>query len=196
MNMLLSSLSSATHRQTTVTANYTSKQLLLFVFKLHYSLMPSSTGILTAVQRQTTVTAYVSSVQLLLFVVELHVSLLPSSTGIVTAVQKQTAVNAYFSNKQLLLFFFELLDSLLPSSTGILTAEQGQTCYFFTAVTAFFTVVGHCYSAALEGESNMWNVWTLGGERGRRHTLRGIVTAANDVTDIIKTRLWLPALAQ
>ena len=55
-------------RQTAVTAHFSSEQLLLFAFELQDSLLPSSTGILTAVQRQTTVTAYFSSKQLLLFV--------------------------------------------------------------------------------------------------------------------------------
>ena len=45
-------------RQTAVTAYFSSKQLLLFVFELQDSLLPSSTGILTAVQRQTAVPAY------------------------------------------------------------------------------------------------------------------------------------------
>ena len=117
--------------QTTVSDYFWNKQLLLFVFELHGSLLPSSTGILTAVQRKTSVTAHLTSKQLLLFVFELHDSLLPSSTGILTAVQRKTAVTAYFSSKQLLLFVFELQDSLLPSCTGILSAVQRQT-----AVTA------------------------------------------------------------
>ena len=86
------------------TAHFKSKQLLLFVFELQDSLLPSSTGILTAVQRRTAVTAYLSSKQLLLFVFELQDSLLPSSIGILTAVRRQTAVTAYLSSKQLLLF--------------------------------------------------------------------------------------------
>ena len=45
-------------RQTTVAAGFSGKQLLLFVFELQDSLLPSSTGILTAGQRQTAVTAY------------------------------------------------------------------------------------------------------------------------------------------
>ena len=53
---------------TAITALFQSKQLLLFVFKMQQdSLLPSSTGILTAMQRQTAVTAYFSSKQLLLF---------------------------------------------------------------------------------------------------------------------------------
>ena len=43
----------------------TSEQLLLFVFELQDSLLPSSTGILTAVQRQTAMTDYLKSRQLL-----------------------------------------------------------------------------------------------------------------------------------
>ena len=43
--------------KTAVTAYFSSKQLLLFVFELQDSLLPSSTGMLTAVQRQTAVTA-------------------------------------------------------------------------------------------------------------------------------------------
>ena len=43
------------------------KRLLLFVFELQDSLLPSSTGILTAVQRKTAVTAHLKSKQLLLF---------------------------------------------------------------------------------------------------------------------------------
>ena len=62
-------------RHTAVTAYSESKQLLLFVFVLQDSLLPSSTGILTAMQRQTAVTAYFSSKQLSLFV--FVVSLLP-----------------------------------------------------------------------------------------------------------------------
>ena len=106
----------------------------LYVFELQDSLLPSSTGILTAVQRQTAVTAYLQSKQLLLFVFELQDPLLPSSTGILTAVQRQTAVTAYLESGQLLLFVFEMQDSLLPSTTGIQTAVQRQT-----AVTAYFT---------------------------------------------------------
>ena len=64
-------------RQTAVADYFSSKQLLLFVFELQDSLLPSSTDILTAVQRQTAVTAYFSSNQLLLFVFELQDSLLP-----------------------------------------------------------------------------------------------------------------------
>ena len=81
-------------RQTAVTAYFTSKQLLLFVFELQDSLLPSSTGILTTEQRQTAVTAHLYSKhkQLLLFIFELQDSLLPSSTGMLTAVQRQTAV--------------------------------------------------------------------------------------------------------
>ena len=55
-------------RQTAVTAYFASKQLLLFVFELQDSLLPSSTGTLTVVQRQTAVTAYFAMKQLLLFV--------------------------------------------------------------------------------------------------------------------------------
>ena len=55
-------------RQTAVTAYFASKQLLLLVFGLQDSLLPSSTGIVTVVQRQTAVTAYFTSKQLLLFV--------------------------------------------------------------------------------------------------------------------------------
>ena len=58
----------AVQRQTAVTACFKSEQLLLFVFALQDSLLPSSTGAMTAVQRQTAVTAYFSSKQLLLFV--------------------------------------------------------------------------------------------------------------------------------
>ena len=54
-------------RQTAVTANFSSYQLLLFVFALQDSLLSSSTGILTAVQRQTAVTAYFTTKRLLLF---------------------------------------------------------------------------------------------------------------------------------
>ena len=43
--------------QKAATAYLKSKQLLLFVFELQDSLLPSSTGMLTAVQRQTAVTA-------------------------------------------------------------------------------------------------------------------------------------------
>ena len=43
------------------------KRLLLFVFELQDSLLPSSTDILTAMQRQTAVTAHLKSKQLLLF---------------------------------------------------------------------------------------------------------------------------------
>ena len=63
-----SDILTAVQRQTAVTAYFTSKQLLLFVFELQDSLLPSSTGILTAVQRQTAVTAYFTSKRLLLFV--------------------------------------------------------------------------------------------------------------------------------
>ena len=66
--------------QTAVTADISSKQLLLFVFALQDSLLSSSTGILTAMQRQTSVTADISSKQLLPFVFEMQDSLLPSST--------------------------------------------------------------------------------------------------------------------
>ena len=99
-------------RQTAVTAYLKSKQLLLFVFELQDSLLPSSTGILTAVQRQTAVTAYLKSKQLLLFAFELQDSLLPSSTGIMTAVHRQTAVTAYLKSKQLLLFASEVYAAL------------------------------------------------------------------------------------
>ena len=91
---------------TAVTAYFTSNQLLLFVFELQDSLLPSSTGILTAAQRQTAVTAHLKSKQLLLFVFELQDSLLPSSTGRLTAEQRQTAVTAYLKINQLLLFVF------------------------------------------------------------------------------------------
>ena len=79
---------------------FSSKQLLLFVLEMQDSLLPSSTGILTAVQRQTAVTAYFSSNQLLLFVFELLDYFLPSSTGILNAMQRQTAVTAYLKSKQ------------------------------------------------------------------------------------------------
>ena len=86
-------------RQTVVAAYLKSKQLLLFAFELQDSLLPSSTGILTAVQRQTAVTAYLVSKQLLLFVFALHDSLLPSSTGIMTALRRDTAATAYWKSK-------------------------------------------------------------------------------------------------
>ena len=44
-----------------------SNQLLLFVFDLQDSLLPSNTGILTAVLGQTAITAYITSNHLLLF---------------------------------------------------------------------------------------------------------------------------------
>ena len=53
-------------RQAAITAYFTSKQLLLFVFELQDYLLPSSNGILTPVRGQTTVTAYLTSKQLLL----------------------------------------------------------------------------------------------------------------------------------
>ena len=90
--------------ETTVTAYLTSEQLLLFVFELQDSLLPSSTGIITAVQRQAEVTDYLKPKQLLLFVFELQDYILPSSTGILTAVQRQTAVTDYLTSKQLQLF--------------------------------------------------------------------------------------------
>ena len=58
----------AVQRQTAVTAYFSSKQLLFFVFELQESLVPSSTGILTTVQRQTAVTAFLNNKHLLLFV--------------------------------------------------------------------------------------------------------------------------------
>ena len=69
-------------RQTAVTADLKSEQLLLFVFELQDSLLPSGSGILTSVQRQTSVTADLKSKQILLFVFDLQDCLLPSSTGI------------------------------------------------------------------------------------------------------------------
>ena len=49
----------AMQSQTAVTASFlSSKQLLLLVFELQDSLLPSSNGILTPVQRQTTVPVY------------------------------------------------------------------------------------------------------------------------------------------
>ena len=54
-------------RQTAVTADLKSQQSLLFVFELQDSLLPSSTGILTAMQRQTAVAAYLKREQLLPF---------------------------------------------------------------------------------------------------------------------------------
>ena len=54
----------STVQKPAVTAHFSSNQLLLFVFELQYSPLPSSTGILTAEQRQTAVTAYFSSKQL------------------------------------------------------------------------------------------------------------------------------------
>ena len=135
-------------RQTTVAVYYYGKLVLLLDFALQDSLLPLSTGILTAVQRQTAVTAYLNSKQLLLFVFELRDSLLPSSTGIMTAVQRKTAVTAYLKSKQLLLFVFELHDSLLPSSTGILTTVQRQTevtAYFSSNTLLLFTIYMNLY---------------------------------------------------
>ena len=63
-------------RQIAVTAYLQSKQLQLFVFELQDSLLPSSTGILTAEQRQTAVTAYLQSKQLLLFVFAIEANFL------------------------------------------------------------------------------------------------------------------------
>ena len=51
---------------TAVTAYFSSKQLVLFVFELQDSLLLSSTGLLIAVQRQTTETDYILGKQLLL----------------------------------------------------------------------------------------------------------------------------------
>ena len=108
--------------QTAVTAYFSSKPLLLFVFDLQDSLLPSSTGILTAVQRQTAVTAYSKSKRLLLFVFKLQDSLLPSSTAILTAVQRQTAVTGYSKSKQLLLFGFDdHTNKIYPSKHEMLT---------------------------------------------------------------------------
>ena len=61
-NKLMIYVCAAMRRQIEVAAYFTSKQLLLFVYKLQDSLLPSSTGILTAVQRQTAVTAYFTAV--------------------------------------------------------------------------------------------------------------------------------------
>ena len=58
-------LTGTVQRKTAVTYYLKSKQLLLFVFELQDSLLPSSTGIPTAVQRQTAVTAYLKSKQLM-----------------------------------------------------------------------------------------------------------------------------------
>ena len=69
-------------------------QLLLLVFELQDSLLPSSTGILTAEQRQTAVTAYFSSKQLLLF-----------AFGFVL---KSNSRNWLVASKQLLLFDLQL----------------------------------------------------------------------------------------
>ena len=58
---------SAMLRQTAVNIYFTSKQLPLFVFELRDSLLPSSTGILSAEQRQTAITAHFTSKHLQLF---------------------------------------------------------------------------------------------------------------------------------
>ena len=60
-------MSSAVQRQTAVTAYFSSEQLLLFVFELQDSLLPSSTDMSSVMQRQTAVAAYFSGGQLLLF---------------------------------------------------------------------------------------------------------------------------------
>ena len=67
-------------------------QLLLLVFELQDSLLPSSTG--TAVQRQTAVTAYFSSKQSLLFAFDF--------------VLKSNSRNWLVASKQLLLFDLQL----------------------------------------------------------------------------------------
>ena len=84
---------SSLQRQTAVIAYFSSKLLLLFVFEMQDSDLPSS----TVIQKQTAITAYFSSKQLLLLVFELQDSLLPSSTGILTVIQRQTAVTAYLN---------------------------------------------------------------------------------------------------
>ena len=84
----------AVQRQTAVTACFKSEQLLLFVFALQDSLLPSSTGAMTAVQRQTVVTAYFSSKQLLLFVFVLLRGLTKANSSICLLFQ-QSITAAY-----------------------------------------------------------------------------------------------------
>ena len=108
-NLTAAPVSPAVQRKEAVTAHFISQQLLLFAFawtlrqtafsfELQDSLLPSSSGIMTAVQRQTAVAAYLKSKQLLLFVFQLQDSLLPSSTGILTAIQRQTETLAQHWN--------------------------------------------------------------------------------------------------
>ena len=101
---LFTTSATPTQSQTAATAYFKCDQLLLLVFELQNSLLPSSPGILTVVQRQTAVTSHLRCDQLLLFVLVLQDSLLPSSTGILTVVQRQTAVTSHFRCNQLLFF--------------------------------------------------------------------------------------------
>ena len=140
--------------QTAVIAYFTSMQLLLFVFELHDSFIPSSIGILTAVQRQTAVTAYFTSRQLLLFVFELQDYLMSSSTALLSYCFLSLIWVIFFCHRVLAwwppcktnssncsLYKWAVTavclwaqNSILPSSTGIMTAVQRQP-----AVTAYFT---------------------------------------------------------
>ena len=80
----------AVQRQTAVTAYFTSKQLLLFVFARRSVSQYSMAEDNPAVQRQTAVTAHFTIKQLLLFVF--------------VSIQRQTAVTAYVTNEMFLLF--------------------------------------------------------------------------------------------
>ena len=91
-------------RHTTVTAYFSSKQLLLFVFARRSVCQYSMAEENPAAQRQTAVTAYISSNQLLLFVFAWRSVCQYSMAEDNPAAQRQTAVTAYISSNQLLLF--------------------------------------------------------------------------------------------
>ena len=119
------------------------------------SLLPSSTGILTAVQKITAVTAYFTSKQLLLFVFELQDSLLPSSTGILIAIQRQKVATAYLKSKQLRLFVF--VRQMLCNTSRILSLYKSN------------------YSdTQLQVTENLCHLWNLSPDMDKRFKIEGI----------------------
>ena len=144
-------------RQTTVTAYFTSEQLLLFVFARRSVCQYSMAEENPAVQRQTAVTVYFTGKQLLLFDFARRSVCQYSMSEENPAAQRQTAVTVYFTSKQLLLFAFAPQTNANSSncllykwavtavclctavSMSVLMAEENPAAQRQTAVTAYFT---------------------------------------------------------
>ena len=127
----------AMQRQTTVTAYFSSKQLLLCPFVSRSLCQYSMAEENPAAQRQTSVTVYLPSKQLLLFVFARRSVCQYSMAEENPAAQTQTAVTAYFSSKQLLLFVFSMsfVHKCFHNNSSWLTTciqHQEQILYFFS----------------------------------------------------------------